>query len=154
MAEKTTPKSRAKSPDPKKISLDGTPTCLSSSPSSFMQMLEIVREQIDYKFFVHLAYQRELVEDIARIITEVYMYRDDISIDIEGAPVPVGLVKEIYRQLTNEHICAVVNNFKRSKTVIGSVKPYIRTCLYNIVFTLALRNANEEAVEGDEEVAE
>ena len=149
MAEKSTKKQSAAVPSadkPKNISLDPTRPAPSSHQSSFRQMLETVYQQINYNFFALLRYQKDLADEIAKIITEIYMYKDSVLIEIDGDEIEAGVVKEIYRELREEHICAVINQYSAVRTMVRYPKRYIRTCLYNIVFSLALQEANAEAV--------
>ena len=153
MAEKSTKKQSAAVPSAgkiKNISLDDTPTRPSLPPSSFRQVLETVYQQINYNFFALLRYQKELADEIAKIITEIYMYKDSVLIEIDGDEIEAGVVKEIYRELREEHVCAVINQYSAVRTMVRYPKRYIRTCLYNIVFSLALQEANAEAVTEEE----
>jgi hypothetical protein len=153
MAEKSTKKQSVAVPSAgktKNISLDPTRPAPSSHQSSFRQMLEAVYQQINYNFFALLRYQKELADEIAKIITEIYMYNDRVIIEIDGDEIEAGVVKEIYRELREEHICAVINQYSAVRTMVRYPKRYIRTCLYNIVFSLALQEANAEAVAEEE----
>lgn len=153
MAEKKTSKdamAAAPAGKSKNISRDTTRPAPSSHPSSFRQMLETVYQQINYNFFALLGYQRKLAEEIAKIITEIYMYKDSILIEIDGDEIEAGVVKEIYRELREEHICAVINQYSAVRTLVRYPKRYIRTCLYNIVFSLALQEANAAAAAEEE----
>ena len=121
------------------------------SPSvrpSVMQVLEEVREQINWRLlFARSETVRPLAEEVAKIITEVYLMTDDIRIQIDGEWVDAGLVREIYRQLTGDHICRVLDNYRQARTVIRRPRQYLRTCLYNVVFEAALAEENEANVE-------
>ena len=115
---------------------------------SFMHVLDEVREQIGWPLlFARSETVRPLAEEVAKIITEVYLLPDDSRIQIDGEWVDTGFVREIYRQITGDHVCRVIDNYRRARTVIKRPRQYLRTCLYNSVFEAALAEENEANVE-------
>lgn len=132
------------------LSEDTVPECPSVRPS-FMRVLEEVREQIDWHLFARSEIYKPLAEEVAKIITEVYLLKDDYRIQIDGEGMEAGLVKEVYRQLTGAHVCGVLNRYRQVSTVIKSPRRFIRTCLYNAVFEEALAEENRDNVECGEQ---
>ena len=122
------------------------PGCPSVRPS-FMSVLEEVREQIDWHLFARSGIYKPLAEEVAKIITEVYLMKDSDGINVDGERLEAGLVKEVYRQLTGAHVCGVLNRYRQVSTVIKSPRKFIRTCLYNAVFEEALAEENRDNVE-------
>lgn len=115
---------------------------------SFMRVLDEVREQIGWPLlFARSETVRPLAEEVAKIITEVYLLPDDSRVQIDGEWVDTRLIKEIYRNITGDHVCRVIDNYRRARTVIKRPRQYLRTCLYNIVFEAALAEENEANVE-------
>lgn len=128
------------------LSEDTTPECPSVRPS-FMRVLEEVREQIDWHLFARSGIYKPLAEEVAKIITEVYLLKDDYHIQIDGESMEAGLVKEVYRQLTGAHVCGVLNKYRQLTTMVKRPRPFLRTCLYNVVFEEALAAENRGNVE-------
>ena len=126
------------------------PDCPSVRPS-FMRVLEEVREQIDWHLFARSGIYKPLAEEVAKIITEVYLLKDDYHIQIDGETMEAGLVKEVYRQLTGAHVCGVLNKYRLLSTIVKRPRPFLRTCLYNIVFEEALAEENRGNAECGEQ---
>lgn len=76
----------------------------------------------------------ELAREIALIITEVYKLPPTWDVQIDGQKLPASLVADVYRELTWEHVTAVIANFKKADFEIKYRKSYLRTALYNEVF--------------------
>lgn len=137
----------------KNISLEeATELGRSVSPSVFGRMLETVRDQIDWERVRKIAGERfgPIVDAAIKVMAEVYMLGDDYALEIAGESVPAGMVKEIYRALTADHVIYAVNCFMRVSSLIASKKRYMRACLYNAYFELVLEEENELAVEVEE----
>jgi hypothetical protein len=116
-----------------------------------MRVLEEVREQIDWHLFARSGIYKPLAEEVAKIITEVYMLNDSYPIQIDGESMQAGLVKEVYRQLTGAHVCGVLNKYRQLTTIVKRPRPFLRTCLYNVVFEEALAAENRDNVECGEQ---
>ena len=132
------------------LSEDTAPECPSVRPS-FMRVLEEVREQIDWHLFARSGIYKPLAEEVAKIITEVYMLNDAYPIQIDGEIMQAGLVKEVYRKLTGAHVCGVLNKYRQLTTIVKRPRPFLRTCLYNVVFEEALAAENRDNVECGEQ---
>ena len=75
-----------------------------------------------------------MVWEIALIMAEVMTLPEDFTISIGGEKLPVELVREVYRNLENEHIKFVIEKFKGIDREIKHRKSYLRTALYNAPF--------------------
>lgn len=102
---------------------------------SFGEVLRNVRRQIcltaEYRGLYSNA---ELAEDIAKIMTEVYMMPGAAEILVSGERIPCYLVREVLEEVTSEHVAAVIDAFCRVDYEIKAKKQYLRTALYNSVF--------------------
>ena len=134
----------------KNISLEeATELGRSVSPSVFGRMVQTVRDQIDWERVRKTAGRRysPIIDAAIKVMAEVYMLGDDYALEIAGESVPAGMVKEIYRALTSDHVIYAVNCFMRASSLIVSKKRYMRACLYNAYFELVLDEVNRETVE-------
>lgn len=128
---------------------DTTEVSPSVSPSVFGRMVQTVRDQIDWELVRKTAGRRygPIIDAAIKVMAEIYMLGDDYSLEIAGESVPAGMVKEIYRALTADHVIYAVNCFMRASSLIVSKKRYMRACLYNAYFELVLDEENQLAVE-------
>ena len=101
-------------------------------------VIEAVREQIEADCIPD-EYQ-VIAEEIERIIAEVYVMPENWTVRIEGQPVPAQMIKDVYAQLTHEHVTAVMYRFAAVHYEIRHVKTYLRTALYNAVIETAVRS--------------
>ena len=85
---------------------------------------------------------KELVHEICAIIAEVYMMKPDNPIRISGEWLDGYLVKEVFGELTDMHVRMVIEEFERLTTDIRNKKAYLRTSLYNSVFSLSANYTN------------
>ncbi|MCD7784537.1 MAG: DUF6017 domain-containing protein [Oscillospiraceae bacterium] len=108
--------------------------------SSFHETLEEVREQIDVNSFCDMEYIK--ADEIAMIITEVYVLPKDTPVRIGGIDLEAGMVADIYHELSSNHVEEVLNRYKAIPYDINHVKTYLRTTLYNSVFELSARYVN------------
>lgn len=90
----------------------------------------------------------ELAREIALIITEMYRLPSTWEVQIDGQKMPASLVADVYRELTWEHVTAVIANFKNTGFEIKYRKSYLRTALYNEVFENYSRTVNALARDG------
>jgi hypothetical protein len=85
---------------------------------------------------------RGLVREVCMIIAEVYMMDPARPIRISGEWLDGYVVQEIFGELGRFHIEAVIDEFCRLDIDIRNKKAYLRTALYNIVFTLDAHYTN------------
>jgi hypothetical protein len=83
-----------------------------------------------YQHYIHHDLYRELV----KIVAEVMELPAATLINIEGTPMQVSMVKEVYLNLTSEHLQSVCEEFNRISYYVKSKKTYLRAMLYNEVF--------------------
>ncbi|MBQ4065977.1 MAG: hypothetical protein IJD10_07740 [Clostridia bacterium] len=79
---------------------------------------------------------KALAYELCAIIAEVRIMRPLFMVKVGGEALEVGLVKEIFDELTHEHLAMVIENFKACDYPIRNKKAYLRTALYNAVFEL------------------
>ena len=112
---------------------------------SILIMLEQVMHQVEYRCFADLPLNRidPFYKELCLVIAEVLVL-DPISIvKVNGSNMPAHLVQEVYSQLHNEHVCLVFNNFNNVSYRIYNKKAYLRTALYNAVFEIESKYAND-----------
>lgn len=98
----------------------------------FKAALEQARRQINVEA-IELPF-RPFAEEIVKTVAEIYMLADSLPVRIDGEQLDAWTVKQIYAQLTEDHVSAVIHNFRRIPYEIRAKKSYIRTALYNAVF--------------------
>lgn len=93
---------------------------------------------------------RALVGEIHRIIAEMSILPEECDVQIDGAKLPAGVVSEVYRELTDEHVRAVIEGFAAISKRIVHRKSYLRTALYNAVLEYSSGEINQERAWGFE----
>ena len=126
---------------------ESVPSC-PSRPGDYhdrglMEHIRQAREQVELESFGYR--DRKFARDLCVIIAEVYLLAETAegNIRIEGAPIPYGLVRDIYRFLRGEHLEHVMARYRTVQYEVRNVKAYLRTALYNAVFELELAGENE-----------
>ncbi len=121
----------------------------SSPVKSFFETLDLVKIQVGYLSLVKdYEHDRLRIEELCRIIAEVYCLDPELQITIDGAELPVSLVQEIYSKLDESHIDLVYEKFSQIDYGIKNKKTYLRTMLYNTAFEMAHTGENEFNAEG------
>lgn len=121
----------------------------SSPVKSFFETLDLVKLQVGYLSLVkNYEHDRFLIEELCRIIAEVYCLDPELKITIDGEELPVSLVQEVYSQLDELHIALVYDKFSEIDYEIKSKKTYLRTMLYNTAFEMSHHYENEFNAEG------
>ena len=64
------------------------------------------------------------------------MLPDESQIKIEGEMLPAAMVRQIFLELTSEHVQYVIDEIMHYEGAIFAMKPFIRTLLYNAVMTM------------------
>lgn len=109
----------------------------------FTEVLRNVRRQIlltaEYR---GLYKNEELAEDIAKIMTEVYMLSDDAEVLISDEKLSGYLVKEVFREIRAENVENVIDYFCGITRRIAKKRQYLRSALYNSVFELEAEEVN------------
>ena len=120
---------------------------------SFREAISRAERQVGYREMLQrsdkLGYQfdMEIVHELCAIMAEVYMMSPDQKIRISGEWLEVERVQSVFEELTGEHLEKVVENFSRQEIEIKNKKAYLRTMLYNSVFSLCADYRNDVKVE-------
>lgn len=102
------------------------------------------RRQIDIACFPRSDVPQ--AKEIVMIIAEIYRLPGELEVQIDGGKLPAGMVAEIYEALTEEHVQSVIEELGKITHQIKFIKSYLRTALYNAVFTYTTRELNDAAV--------
>lgn len=108
---------------------------------TFQEIVEMVKYQIEFDVFSET--DKSMAEEICLIIAEIYKLPDNTEIQINKTKMTVALVREIYFRLTFEHIMQVIENLKKVTYEIKSMKSYLRTALYKVVFEMESVTLNQ-----------
>ena len=111
---------------------------------TFQEIVEMVKVQIEIDVFSET--DKSMAEEICLIIAEIYKLPDNIEIQINKTKMTVDMVREIYFRLTYEHIMQVIENLKKVTYEIKSMKSYLRTALYKVVFEMESVTLNQFSV--------
>lgn len=103
--------------------------------TAFQRYLVDAEEQLETSAFVN---DRKFPQyrELAKIVAEVYMLSGSLEINIDGRELSCSAVKDIYRNLTADHIRYVVEKFNSLEYEVRNIKSFLRTMLYNSVFEL------------------
>lgn len=107
---------------------------------SFREAISRAERQIDADC---ISGDKEMIHEICAIIAEVYMMNPDNPVRISGEWLDGYLVKEVFSELTQMHAEAVLGEFERLTSEIRNKKAYLRTSLYNSVFSLSAHYTNK-----------
>lgn len=107
----------------------------------FVEIVEMVKVQIEFDVFSET--DKSMAEEICLIIAEIYKLPDNTEIQINKTKMTVDMVREIYFRLTFEHIMQVIENLKKVTYEIKSMKSYLRTALYKVVFEMESVGLNQ-----------
>lgn len=106
---------------------------------SFREAISRAREQVDADTLPN----GKDYDEIYAIIAEVFMMSAEHPIRISGEWLDGYMVKEVFSELTREHVEMVIDEFKRLTSEIRNTKAYLRTSLYNSVFSLSTHYTNK-----------
>ncbi len=108
------------------------PSC--PSRPSFRDAIRHAEAQIEIQSFD----ERDLAQahEICAIMAEISLMRMDIPVRIAGEPLDSTLVKQVFEEITAEHVQLVIRNFNGVTGLIRNKRAYLRTALYNSVFEL------------------
>lgn len=113
----------------------------SSGRPTFREEIARAARQIGAEAFPRL--DKELAYELCAIMAEVRLMRPSFSVKVGGDALEVGLVQEIFDELTHEHVAAVIHRFNACDYPIRNKKAYLRTALYNAVFEREAAERNE-----------
>ena len=117
------------------------PGATSSRVGCYRARLRELSEKIPAECFDE--YDRFIVSEIHRIIAEMAILPEECDVRIDGEKLPCGVVNEVYRELTVEHVRGVIKRFNDVKYSVIYRKSYFRTALYNAVLEHASGEMNE-----------
>jgi len=115
----------------------------SVSPS-ISKSLEQVMRQVEYHCFAGqcINWIDPLYKELCLIIAEVLVLDPDTIIFTNGSKKSAFLIQEVYRQLNNEHLRVVYENFYDVSHRVHNKKAYLRTALYNAFFEIESHSVN------------
>lgn len=93
-----------------------------------------IKEQIEYDALIDY-HEAKLVDNIVAIMLDVAL-ADGPTIGLSGArSYPTALVQDRFRELTMEHVDAVLDAISKVETGVSNPRAYLLTSLFNIVST-------------------
>ena len=115
------------------------------SPSlrpSFREAISRAEGQVSYGAFASSPMKR-LVHELCCIMAEIYMMDPCGKVRISGEWLDTYLVQEVFGEITHENVAVVCAEFSRLCCDVQNKKAYLRTMLYNSVFTLEADSVND-----------
>ncbi len=110
---------------------------------SFSEAISRAEKQVEYDIILQgKMIAPGLAREVCMIIAEVYMMDPEKPIRISGEWLDGHVVQQVFGELTNEHVIAVIDEFCRLTIGVRNKKAYLRTSLYNSVFTLDAHYTN------------
>lgn len=85
----------------------------------------------------------ELLRELCMIMAEVYMMDPDKPIRISGEWLDGHVVQQVFNEIGRYHVEMVVSEFYRLTEEIRNKKAYLRTALYNSVFSIEAHYTNK-----------
>lgn len=104
------------------------------SRMSLREALERAREQIEIEAFE--PFDLRFAEELCLVMAEVYLMDSASRIRIGGEELDGHLVREVFGELSHEHVDLVMRNFKEVTATVKNKKAYLRASLYQSVFEL------------------
>lgn len=108
----------------------------------FQRFLVDAEEQLSTASFVNNRNFPQYKE-VAKIVAEVYMLPGDMKISVDGRDYSASAVKDIFRNLTEDHVSYVIDKFNSLDYEVRNIKTFLRTMLYNSVFELESSTTRE-----------
>ncbi|MBQ8528471.1 MAG: hypothetical protein IJ459_01910 [Clostridia bacterium] len=105
------------------------------SRPSFREAIRRAEEQAEYPD-CYTAQEEYMAHELCKIIAEVYLMDPKKPIRISGEWLDGHVVAEVFGEITHKHITCVMEEYERQTDEIRNVKAYLRTMLYNSVFTV------------------
>lgn len=110
---------------------------------SFHEAISRAERQVEYDALISReTISRGLVKEACMIIAEVYMMDPEKPIRVSGEWLDGHVVQEVFSELTSEHVETVIEEFCRLVCDVRNKKAYIRTALYNSVFSIGAHYHN------------
>ena len=118
--------------------------CDYSSPPlrpSFREALSRAKEQLEFPEMYDKIERPGLLE-LIYVIAEVYLMSPDRPIRISGEWLDGYAVQEVFSMIERDHLIMVKDEFERIDGEIKNKKAYLRTMLYNSVFSFEAHYTN------------
>ena len=111
---------------------------------SFREAISRAERQVWYGEIVHDRDSGtvELAHELCMIMAEVFMMDPDKPIRISGEWLDGHVVQQVFGELTREHVEMVIEEFCRLTCDVRNKKAYLRTALYNSVFSIEAHYRN------------
>ena len=97
---------------------------------------ECVKEQIEYDALC-TQYAVEDVDALVELIAEMQS-STAAAIRLGKEQIPIEVIKERFRQLTQMHVAYILDSLRTTTTQINNIKAYLLTALYNAPTTMGL----------------
>lgn len=98
---------------------------------------ELIKENIGYEALLHDSpYERERLEGFVELMAEVCCSRGS-SIRINQSDMSVEIVKSRFLKLNMEHIRYVMDCFDKNTSLIGNIRAYTLSALFNAPVTIS-----------------
>lgn len=121
---------------------DHTSQIVSLRPS-FREAISRAERQVEYRIILHdRRVDPALAHEICMIMAEVDMMNPDHPIRISGEWLDGHVVQQVFGELTREHVEMVIEEFCRLTCDVRNKKAYLRTALYNSVFSIEAHYRN------------
>ena len=101
------------------------------------QYRELIKENIDYeRLLEEHPYDQELIDGYVELIVEICCSRREY-IRVNQEDMPRDLVKSRLLKLDKEHITYVMDCLSKNTTLVGNIKAYTLSALYNAPITIS-----------------
>ena len=113
------------------------------SRPSFRSAISRAERQVEYGIILHdKRIAPALAREVCMIMAEVYMMDPDKPIRISGEWLDGHVVQQVFGELTRAHVEMVIGEFCRLTIDVRNKKAYLRTALYNSVFSIEAHYTN------------
>ena len=93
------------------------------------------KRQMTLTVYGYDAYRAEDVDALVELISEVQSSTAD-AVRLGKEQVPIEIIKERFRQLTQMHVAYILDSLRTTTTQINNIKAYLLTALYNAPTTM------------------
>lgn len=98
---------------------------------------ELIKENIDYEILLQEnPYDDETIDGYVELMLEVCCSQREFT-RISKQDLPTEVVKSRFLKLTKEHISYVLDSLRKNTTLVGNIKAYTLSALYNAPVTMS-----------------
>lgn len=98
---------------------------------------ELIKDNIDYEILLQEnPYDDETIDGYVELMLEVCCSQREFT-RISKQELPTEVVKSRFLKLTKEHISYVLDSLRRNTTLVGNIKAYTLSALYNAPVTMS-----------------